>query len=331
MMTFEDYNSQLQSGVAWLLAQVLPSGAIRYTDDAINPYYANIAATALASTGTYPSVVEGWINWYINHFEWPNRWGIEGCVCDYQIQGRQQEISTGDADSTDSYAATFLTLCARYFACGGARAQNFLWGHKYPIDVVGGVIIKTKQSDGLTWAKLDYKIKYLMDNCEVYRGLRDYATLLAGFGDATAAEWYDSHASDVLYGIHGMTLVGGWACSKDAAGKLSHPNTSTWYPDAVCQLWPALCGVVAADDPTAASAYASFNVRWPAWPTAFAEQFPWVSVACAAAQMRDTARVQRYMTLVRQRYAGGFQWPWYSAEAGWWVRLNRFMLGGRML
>ena len=61
----------------------------------------------------------------------------------------------------------------------------------YQLDAIGNVIVQTQNSDGLTWAKPDYQIKYLMDNCEAYRGLRDLASLFgAAFNDAGKQQYY---------------------------------------------------------------------------------------------------------------------------------------------
>ena len=42
----------------------------------------------------------------------------------------------------------------------------------------------------------------------------------------------------------------------------------------------------------------------------------------------DDGRVSAYITSIQNKYANtGFPWPFYNAEAGWFIRANNFMLG----
>src|SRR5438309_8811545 len=102
--------------------------------------------------------------------------GLACTIYDFKVSG-STETPTNDADSTDSYAATFLSLAWAYWKTGDPNARAYIQTLKYPLDCIGGVIVQTKQPNGLTWAKPDYQIQYLMDNCEVYRGLRDLANI----------------------------------------------------------------------------------------------------------------------------------------------------------
>jgi hypothetical protein len=121
---------------------------------------------------------------------------------------------------------------------GDANARSFIAGHSYQLDVIGGVLIQTRQSDGLTWAKPDYQSKYLMDNCEAYRGLRDLASLFQNaFGDSAKAAYYNNAANSMQSGILGMWLNGTWAVYKNDIGGLAAPNMRTWYADASAQVF----------------------------------------------------------------------------------------------
>jgi hypothetical protein len=201
--------------------------------------------------------------------------------------------------------------------------------------MIGGVLVKTQQSDGLTWAKPDYQIKYLMDNCEVYRGLKDLANVFQYvIGDSAKASYYNGKANLVLQGINGMWMGGsGWAIYKDGIGRLIAPNMSTWYPDATAQLFPVLYSVIPASDSRSQQVYAAFNNAWPGWPTlSFMGQdsFPWVMISGAAAQMGDSGRVNTYIKNIEAKYVNvGFPWTWYSMEAGWYMRTVNYMNGSR--
>ena len=43
--------------------------------------------------------------------------------------------------------------------------------------------------------------------------------------------------------------------------------------------------------------------------------------------MGDTARVGTYINTVQGKYGEAYPWPFYNAEAGWFLRANNFMLG----
>ena len=330
------YQSNLNATAQWFAANtVAPDGAILYGSSAINPYYSNLAAIGLTKDPGSYGIVQRWMQWYINHLNWPDKWGLYGTTYDYDYNNGA-EISHNNADSTDSYAATFLTLAWAYFSTGDAGAQSYVRTLSYQLDAIGQVIVQTQQSDGLTWAKPDYQIKYLMDNCEAYRGLRDLAQLFQNaFNDFSKAQYYNSKADLMLQGINDMWMNGVWAVYKDGIGRLANPNYSTWYADATSQLFPVMQGVISPDDARSQQVYDQFNSAWPGWPNlSFSSQdpFPWVMIAAAAAAMGDSSRVNTYINTIQTKYAAnGFPWPWYCMEAGWYMRLNAYMLGKRPL
>jgi hypothetical protein len=325
------YQNNFNATSKWVSQFSQADGALLYTPQAINPYYANIAAIGMTKDPNRMPQVVGWINWYVNHLNWPDKWGLYGTTYDYTVNNGVA-TATNSADSTDSYAATFLSLVWNAWKSGDANARSTIANLSYQLDVVGGVIVNTQQSDGLTWAKPDYQIKYLMDNCEAYRGLRDLASLYQNaFGDTTKAAYYNAAADSMLKGILGMWMNGSWAVYKDALGRLAAPKLSTWYADASAQVFPVLMGVVSSSDPRAQQAYAAFNAAWPGWPTlSFNSQdpFPWCLIVEGAAAMGDRNRVVTYINTMQSKYVNsGFPWPFYNAEAGWFLRANNYMLG----
>jgi hypothetical protein len=174
-----------------------------------------------------------------------------------------------------------------------------------------------------------------MDNCEVYRGLKDAASLFNAMGDSTKGSYYASLADQNLNGINSlwMSNLGLWAVDKESDGTFVTPKMSTWYADATAQLFPILEQVVPASDPRMQSAYAKFNAAWPGWPTlSFQSQdeFPWCLVGAAAALMGDSTRAQQYLNAITTKYVTpGFAYPMYNMEAGWYMRTNYFYMGGQ--
>jgi hypothetical protein len=326
------YQADFDAASQWASAQSLPSGAIMYSTQRINPYFANIAATGMVKDPKRYVQVQQWMQWYVNHLNWPDQWGLYGTTYDYNIVNGQ-EVSEGDADSTDSYAATFLTLAWNYYRTGDPAAQEYVRSLSYQLDSIGGVILATTQSDGLTWAKPNYEMKYLMDNCEVFRGLDDLAQLYGAMGDTARQQKYAAAAAANKQGLLGMWMNGKWAVYKDWYGNNIGPNMATWYPDASAQVFPVLYQVIDGSDSRAQQAYDYLNQAWPGWPQlSFMQQdaFPWVMVAAGASQMGDTARVATYMQNMEAKYVTqGFPWTWYNMENGWFMRMANYENGVR--
>jgi hypothetical protein len=328
------YATDFHSTSNWLATQSSASGALLYSTSRINPYYANLAAIGLVKDPARYVQVENWMRWYIAHLNHTDKWNLGGTMYDYNIVNGA-EVSSGDADSTDSYAATFLSLAYAYYATGNPAAQSYVRSISGDLDLIAQVLVKTQQSDGLTWAKPDYQIKYLMDNSEVFRGLADVSTLFGSMGDSTKEGYYGTVATNCQRGVWNMWLGNTWAVYKDALGRLAAPTLSTWYPDASAQMFPVLYGVVQGNDSKAVASYASFNAAWPGWAQLSynnQDPFPWVMIADGAAQMGDKTRVATYANSVRAKWVNkGFPWTWYSMEAGWYLRLTAYMQGGTSL
>ncbi|MFL6438472.1 MAG: hypothetical protein ACJ71Q_12890 [Terriglobales bacterium] len=330
------YQSDLTATAAWLRStSVAGDGAILYGSSKINPYYSNLAAIGLTRDPSSYAIVQRWMQWYISHLNTSDVWSLGGTMYDYDYSNGA-ETPRNTADSTDSYAATFLSLALAFYQTGDASAQNYVKSIATELDLIGGVLLKTQQADGLTWSKPDYQIKYLMDNCEAYRGLRDLAVVFqTAVGDPTKSTVYNAAADRMLQGINGMWMNGSWAVYKNSGGSLTAPIMTKWYADATSQVFPVLEGVIAATDPRSVQVYANLNAAWPGWPSLSynaQDSFPWILVGDAAAMMGDTARVQTFVQSIEAKYvAKGFPWPMYSAEAGWLMRLNAYMLGTRLL
>ncbi len=326
------YHRNITATANWITssASSLSDGAILYTSAEIVPYYSNLAATGLAKTPAHYPQVKAWMEWYIHHLNYPDKWGLYCTVYDYNVSGTT-ETPTNDADSTDSYAATFVSLAWAYWQTGDADAQAYIKTLRYQLDCIGGVMVQTQQSNGLTWAKPDYQIQYLMDNCEVYKGLSDLANLFQyAFNDSAGRDWYNTYAAKQLKGIQSVLWDSAHRNYLTYAGA-PPTNWKVWYPDATAQLFPVLNGVLSPSDCRARDLYATFNSKWPDWPSLkFPDSFPWVLVSAAAALMGDTTRVNHYIVTIQDMYVKtGFPWPWYCAEAGWFIRVNNYMLGER--
>jgi hypothetical protein len=325
--TKTNYQANIVATSNWLAANSMGSdGSILYSADTINPYYGNLAAAGLVKVPSLSAKVTIWIQWVIDHLNKVDKWGLTGTICDHSYSAGKA-TSLNDADSTDSYAATFCSLVYQYYLVGGINVKSFIASLIFQLDSIGQVIVRTQQSDGLTFAKPDYPIKYLMDNCEAYRGLRDLASLTGSLKATMLQIFYNAQADKMLQGILNMwhSSPGVWMTDKDALSL----DMTKWYPDAVAQLYPMLYGVVFPSETKAKIAYGKFIGAWPTWETLSfnnQDEFPWCQVAYAAALMGDTDRANKYIKVIESKYVqNGFPWPWFCEEAGWFIQLNNLL------
>lgn len=331
-----NYQQNVSATANWTVssASSLPDGAILFTPTRIIPYYSNLAAIGLTTNKAYYPQVKAWMQWYINHLNHPDKWGLYCTTYDYNVSGIK-ETPTNDADSTDSYAATFLSLAWAFWQTGDPDAQTYIRTLSYQLDCIGSVIAHTQQSNGLTWAKPDYQVEYLMDNSEVYKGVTDLAKLEQyAFNNTDSDKHYSVVATQVLNGIQANL----WnPASNNYLTSVGAPVThwAVWYPDSTAQLFPIVNDVIPPSGERAQQIYSAFNSHWPNWTTLkFLDAFPWAVISGAAALMVDTTRVNTYIKTIQKMYVNAtpaFPYPWYCQESGWFIRVNNYMLGKRPL
>ncbi len=187
----------------------------------IEPYLGLQAAQAMLlaydieGDAAYLASAKSYIEWYVAHLE------ADGTVFAY-TGTYPSYSSTNNYDSTDSYAAEFLTLANMYFA--RTLDTTFLnWAWSYVPTVVGAMELTLDTQDGLTYAKPGNDFKYLMDNTEVFLGFKNAALLAFAANDtAKYADW-NSKAYNVQTGIETMYLLadGRYAWAKSSNGALS--------------------------------------------------------------------------------------------------------------
>jgi len=327
--------SNLSAASEWLTTQQLSDGAIEYTLTKITPYFANLAATGWLQDASQYSRVRNHMQWYLNHVNTgTDVWGTTGTIYDYAVSNGTTDGCYGgscSADSTDAYASTLLSLAWDAWSTGDSGLRSLISGNRPTLDLVASVLTNSKtldSSDGLTFAYSGAGYKYLIDNCQGYRGLSDYSTLVQqAFNDSTAAASWSGHASDMKNGILAFwnSTTNTWAVDKSSNGTIDQAVMTRWYPDAVAQIFPVVFGVVDPSDTRAVNAYASLNTYFPSWDTfQFNDPFPWAIAGYAAALMGDSERANTYRQSVESKYVNvtpQFPWPWYDEEAGWLMRM----------
>lgn len=285
------------------------------------PYFSNMAALAMLSDERGHEPVRRYMDWYVLNINRPDRYGMVGTMYDWtKIDGAWHK--TYDYDSADSYAATFLSLALSYTHAKGD--VSWAAANIQPLVDIAEVLMKLQDQDGLIWAKPRYYVKFLMDNAENYRGLRDAETLMAYLGRFDLSIRYGSAAHRVSDGmekrmwlpeqqVYAWAIYGRW---------WSRVPQKKWYPDTVGQIYPVVFGVVDPKSDRANHLYAYLNMHYPEWTKGrFDDRFPWTVLSLMAALMNDDARAVEYLSNVYASNAAlNRGYPWHSFESAFFVK-----------
>ncbi|GAA4031519.1 hypothetical protein [Actimicrobium antarcticum] len=207
------------------------------------------------------------------------------------------------ADSDDSYAATTLSVVARYLHA----SQNWAWwdANKAKLKTMAyRNLTCAVKANGLTSVfqsprSQTNSIGYLMDNCEVYRGLRDYAALLRERGEAVDANYYDSFANGIVARISASmfdTARSGFM-SSDAETRAG----TAFYADATCQVFPQAFGLSELSS-YYDKAFNYMNRVTPNWQDGRYDDYPWAVLGYVAAKRGASAQAKTQMTRVEKLF-----------------------------
>jgi hypothetical protein len=303
----------------WVLANQTPVGALASHWDLarIDPYLGNFGALGLARaadvTGDvrYADAAQAHLEWYVSAMDDSNM------VYDHQREG-ELYLPTTDLDSTDGYAGTFLLAVSELSVPAGdtARAQALHEGVRRAV----ASLAMTQQPDGMTWAKPDYKAKYLMDQAEAYSGLLGAVQVAELLGDEPLAAEARTRAERLRTGVEGLWQPGSgsydWALHEDGTRV---PSGGAFYPDAASQLWAVAFGLVPPERQRAL-VDASVNAH-PDWvepgsaTTTSTMYWPVVSWALAASGQGPEARTS-VAAVLDAADANGRLWPWNTGTSG---------------
>ena len=328
-----------ESETKWLSTLQLENGAIPMTYSAngnltMNPYFADFAALALLDDAEkYADSVKAYMDWHFNHLNTAKEDfnGLDGTIYDYVITMKDGKIESevvstpenaDSYDTTDSYAATFLTVLDKYLSKTGDSA--YIIDNAEDIKRITNVMFATLQN-GLTYAKHNHRVKYLMDNCEVYEGAIAATNLFEEILKGGKTEYIDMRddceklISTVKESINRKlwNFVGGYYRPGITAYVRIPTKIFSWntyYPQATSQLFPIICGVIEPDTERARSLYEKLSeaYHWEAFE--YPDAFYWGANVQAAAIMNDVESVVEYM----QNYlplTEKHNWPLYNMDS----------------
>lgn len=336
-----DTNKLIDGILEWLASLQPSNGAfpmypMKKPGDAskVCPYFSEFAGLALLlKPEQYGSCVQGYLDWHFAHLNTAatDYNGEDGTIYDYQLtlredSGVSEEIlmdtNTGKPsyDSTDSYAALFLELLWEYGEKTGDR--HYVLTHREEMFRICRAMLCTLDN-GLTWAKPDYPAKYLMDNCEVWKGLCAAEKLysLCGVGNGEEVPAVAVPLEEIVR-LKGSLAEAIESCFTDPStdyyyvgvtgvsnGFPETINMNIFYPDALAQLFPVVMGLVLPENPRSRRLYDKFNqyfsceeVRWEEMRGKALGAYMNGLIPYTAARMHDVNRVRRYLETYRQRF-----------------------------
>lgn len=335
----ELFEKIFESETVWLASMQLENGAYPMTYTAngevrINPYFADFVALALLDRPEkYSDSVKKYTDWHFSHLNTTqtDRNGVDGTIYDYVItleNGKitKECIAFADGkesyDSTDSYAATFLTVLNKYH--NKTADSEYIIEHSTEIQRVTNAMLSTFHK-GLTTAKPDSNVKYLMDNCEVYEGTLAAAELFKDvlcIADPALTEVQkkcENTAIEIARTIENKL----WMPLADhyEAGirkHISFPSDifswNQYYPSATAQLFPIIHGLIAPNTERANKLYDKFCEKYDWENFNYPDAFYWGSNLQAAVAMNDIDSAVVYLKNY-EKLIDNHAYPLYNADA----------------
>ena len=328
-----------ESETEWLASLQLSNGAIpmTYTADGtvkMNPYFADFAALALLDKADeYSDEVKRYMDWHFGHLntEKTDHNGVDGTIYDYEITLKNGEITDesiaiykkeNSYDSVDSYAATFLMVLNKYYNETGD--SQYIIDHSNEIQRIINAMLAMCYK-GLTVAKPEWEVKYLLDNCEVYEGALAAAELfenvLCAYDDSLKS--VQKKCADFAVNI-AQTIEDELWMPRAGHYKVGiyryfdiPSDLFRWrkyYPCATAQLFPIIHGLIAPNTERANMLYDRFCEEYDWANFRYDDIFYWGANLQAAVVMNDIEQVVVYMTNYAE-LIDTHDYPLYNADA----------------
>lgn len=306
------------------------------------PYNANLAVAGLlraAVPGKF-ALAERWLTWQLDHINTDIEPGVTFDHF-YLADGTGETTcpegldaySCNDTDSFGSNAAAFLGTAWTYYAAGGSTAFLKSPRNKELFELAATAILSLQQPDGLV-SEDSSLVKYVMDNSEIYWGLKSMERLEARvFVDRSASRIYARAAARVQDAIRNSLLnpiTGLYRVAKLDELVYWEADLNNWYPGTVSLLWPSLFSVTVGNSKVARAQIDALNANWdgspnPDWTsnTADPDGFPWTAIGYAAMLAGDCRRARNQIDRTRAaKFPTGFDeaafsWPFPVDDAGW--------------
>lgn len=322
----------------WLLKLQLSDGSFACYEPEegmsvrVNPYFSSYAALAVLKSD-YEKVkkenVDAYLEWYFRHMNMSaDQKGSVGTVYDYEanVEGRRviSETCTYSYDSADSYSAVYLMLLWEYVERYGDA--DILAAEKEKTDSLVELLLSL-QSEGYTESFRGSNVKYLMNNMEVYQGMKSALKLyeklwetderieklreaVSEFEDNFEAVWWnESYYYSALNG-------------KNQPFPDHTQNWGRLYECAVPQLFPIMFGINKPISVRSVQVYSEFCRQWNWQQMEYLGQTEgnqtWSLIVYAAMLMGDYGRAGEYLQSFKKS-TDDRRYPYYSGDSVWIV------------
>lgn len=229
------------------------------TEIFVRPYVVNLYAMEILEFPVSRKLVRDYLEWYLRHLNASDVNGLSGTMYDLYVdkQGKERWLQT--YDSADSYGATFFSLLYRYFVRTGDR---FLADENIDkLETIAYMMYALLDDDGLSWVWSGHDSKYLMDNCEVYMGLRDYTQLQKELWEETNSRYAEpaERLRETIIRSLFNPLSLNFHFGLDRDGTLYESQWGKFYPDTLAQIYPIAWEVLPADSMLARHLWQQFD------------------------------------------------------------------------
>jgi hypothetical protein len=219
-------------------------------------------------------------------------------------------------------------MARAYLQQGGDAALLREPAMRSALERAAATLAGLQQADGLSLAKREHPVAYLMDAVEVAAGWRALAELQATVWQApAAAQASRARALRTEAGVAGTLWdapAGLWRVSRGAPPT----QTTRWYPDTMAQAWPLLWSHAEAGTlhQRARTAWTQAAARWRTNDTAWQARnvdpagFWWPAAAVAAHCVGDAAAAADWVARARAAWLqpqAPFAWPFQVSDLLW--------------
>lgn len=201
----------------------------------ISPYEACLYALSDLDDAKHHQEVKIFLEWYLSRININDKNGMSGTIYDVILYG-ENEKRLPQYDSIDGYSGLLLVLVNTYYEQTGDI--DLINRHWRKLEDIAYTISYLQQQDGLTIAMPDYPVKYLMDNCEAYGGIKSFLELAKKTDHLINYKYYRMVRDNIENGVNTVLFnksVGNFSWSDEEDGKIS--NWKIFYPDAYAQIF----------------------------------------------------------------------------------------------
>lgn len=261
----------------------------------------------------YVQLSDSFYSWYVSHMN------PDGSIDDFTKGTLATPKPSGDADSEDAYAGIFLYGAYVHLKVtqqiDQKTAEGFLKRVEPHLRKAANLIVSLQAHDGLTIAKKNYPIQYLMDNLEAYAGLIALQRLgLSGF---------EQYAGRIATAVNRNLWLEKkyYAWARDPRNGVTSSGWIKWYPDKLANTWATYFSFIPPE--RKAVLYSALKAEFSDPASAYSTLGPEVVyLAVASLAQRDTPTADGYMReiLKHQDQEGGFRdLHGYTHISGWFI------------